>query len=608
MKDGLDNSTIDWWRDAAPADISSPVDITHEAELDPVGPTQPRVMQGLDQRRSNTSATSSSGEGSPSTPGSSSNATNSLREYQQAAHDAIYEYFEELDGNPIIEVPTGGGKSWIIAEFIKSVLAEWPDQKILMLTHVKELIEQNHEKLVLAWDGHPPVSIYSAGLGSYDHSKPIVYAGIQSIWRKANDVGHVDLVIIDECHLVNHDPEGMYRRFLDDLTQTNPALKVIGFTATPYRTGHGPLTHGHNRIFTDIAHRVTIDQLLDLGYLSMLHPKRTESVINVDGITVRAGDFVHSELEERVNDDQLTERILDEVESFAARQHRKHWLLFCTGVEHAEAVAQALTARGITAGCITGKTPKATRAELIDDFRAGRLRALTNANVLTTGFDAPMTDLMALLRPTMSTVLYVQMMGRGMRIAPGKEDCLVLDFAGNVARHGPVNRVEPHIVNHEEGAAPTKACPECDEIVHLSTMTCPACGYEWPVQDRPQPNASASTLRIIADPISTTTWVEVDSMAASRHRKAGKPDSMRLNFAYSNGMQRASKWLAFDHSGYAATAARSLWIKLGGLMPTPTSTTNALLRSHELVKPERIRVDTRGKYPEIVGYDMGEMR
>jgi len=529
-----------------------------------------------------------------------------LRQYQQDAHDAIYSYFDENAGNPVVVVPTAGGKSHIIAAFIQSVLNQWPDQRILMLTHVKELIEQNLEKLLQAWN-EAPVGVYSAGIGRRDHDAPILYAGIQSVYNKADLIGWTDLVIIDEAHLVNHDPNGMYRRFLADLQEMNPMLKVIGFTATPYRTGHGYITEGADTIFSDIAHDVSIDELLGLEYLSPLTCKQTKTQIDVSDVGIRAGEFIHADIEEIVSSENLINDAVDEVIAQAEAQDRGTWLVFCAGVKAAMRTRDVFREKGIECECITGKTPPDEREAIIRLYKAGQIQCLTNANVLTTGFDAPLIDLVAFLRPTASLTLYVQMVGRGMRLSPetDKENCLVLDFAGNVVRHGPVNRVKPRKIRKgdDPGEAPTKTCPECNEILHLSIMTCPACGHVFP--PKPKHEKTASTYDILAAQGDDSRWHEVLRMVPGRHQKAGKPDSFRLTFHC--GLTSFSKWFCFDHTGYAKTAAQSLWLKMGGTQPAPDSTTDALERAAwELPTPTAILVDQNGQYPDIKKYDMGD--
>jgi DNA repair protein RadD len=155
--------------------------------------------------------------------------------------------------------------------------------------------------------------------------------------------------------------------------------------------------------------------------------------------------------------------------------NRRSWLVFCASVQHAFHVRDAIRARGFTCETIVGETPGAEREALIHAFKRGDIRCLINANVLTTGFNAPGVDLLAMLRPTMSAGLYVQIVGRGCRVAPGRANCLVLDFAGNIARHGPINAVKPKgTKGYGDGEAPTKVVSRLQQ--HRSRRCAPLCG------------------------------------------------------------------------------------------------------------------------------------
>jgi DNA repair protein RadD len=401
-----------------------------------------------------------------------------LRDYQQRTIDQLYAWFSAGNaGNPCLVLPTGSGKSHIVAALCKDALQNWPETRVLMLTHVKELIEQNAEKMRLHWPA-APMGIYSAGIGKRDIGEPITFAGIQSVRTKAEMLGHLDLVIIDECHLVNHKEEGGYRKLLADLKAINPALRVVGLTATPYRLGHGLITD-KPALFDALLEPVSIEELVFKGYLSTLRSKVTSAKLDTSGVKKRGGEFIESELQAAVDTDDNNQRVVQEVIALAG--DRKAWLVFCTGVQHAEHVAEVLRQHGVAAQCVTGETPKAERKRMLDDFKAGKLRALTNANVLTTGFDYPDIDLIAMLRPTMSASLYVQMAGRGMRVKSHTDHCLVLDFAGVVEMHGPIVAVQPPKRGGDgDGEAPVKVCDNCDELVHISAKECPSCGHPFP--------------------------------------------------------------------------------------------------------------------------------
>ena len=470
-----------------------------------------------------------------------------LRPYQHQAITALYDWFRRNPtGHPCVVMPTGSGKSHVIAHLCHDAITSWPDTRVLLLTHQKELLEQDAEKLLAVWPD-APLGIYSASVGRKDLDQ-ITFAGIQSVRSRAKDIGHVDLVIIDECHLVSHGEMGSYRKLLAALVDINPDMRVVGFTATPYRLGHGLITDAP-AIFSDLIEPTSVLDLINSGYLSPLRSKQTDHHYDLVGLHKRGGEYIEKELSERVNTDAQNVEVVDEI--INRGRDRKTWLLFCSGVDHAYAVAARLRERGITAETITGETAKATREALLRDFKAGKIRALTNANCLTTGVDVPAIDLIALLRPTMSPGLYVQMVGRGMRLAEGKTDCLVLDFAGAVRTHGPITDVRPP-GKKGTGEAPMKACPKCHELIYLSVMSCPACGYEFPPPAaKPPPKLYDDDIMGISPlTMRVTSW----RWDVYTSRASGK---VMLRISYYGGLMQepVREYLPVTHDGYAGRKA-----------------------------------------------------
>ena len=301
-----------------------------------------------------------------------------LRPYQQRAIDSLYEWFQHNSGHPCLVLPTGSGKSHIIAELCRDVIQSWPDQKILVLTHVKELIEQDAEKILMAWPT-APLGIFSAGIGRKELGNPITVASIQSIGRHVAKIGHVDLIIVDEAHLISHKNEGGYRRIVQALEVVNPNVRVVGLTATPYRLGHGLITEG-SALFDALIEPTSIEELIFHGHLAPLRSKLTDLQLSTAGVRKRGGEFIESELQAAINKPKQNERIIREIVALAG--DRKAWLLFCTGVDHALAMRDLLRDVGVTAECVLGETPKPERERMLEDFKSGRVRAMTNANVL----------------------------------------------------------------------------------------------------------------------------------------------------------------------------------------------------------------------------------
>ena len=400
----------------------------------------------------------------------------SLREYQRKAIQSVFDYLAEKPGkNPCLVLPTGSGKSVCIAAFIEAAMAWWPDTRILILSHQKELIEQDARKL---HEIIPDMSIgiYAASLGYKDTADKVTFASIQSIYKV--DFPGIRFILVDEAHLINTESKGMYRKFLERYRRA----RIIGFTATPYRLGQGYLTDGEG-IFDDLIEPISILELQGLGYLAKLRNKGTFTKLDVTDVRIRAGEFSESDLQDKVDTFETNEAVADEIVKSADIYNRCHILIFCSGIEHSEHIARMLAEHGMRADYVTGAMGMPDREEKLQAFTSGNLRALCNANLLTTGFDYPEIDMICMLRPTMSPGLYLQMAGRGLRLKKGKnKDCLVLDFAGNVQRHGPIAFVEPPKRKGEgnRGVAPCKECPQCLEIVPASIGICPSCGYIFP--------------------------------------------------------------------------------------------------------------------------------
>lgn len=518
------------------------------------------------------------------------------------------DYWREGGGNPLVDLATGLGKSVVIASMIRDLLTAYPDMRVLVLVHVRELVSQDFTALVRLWPA-APAGIYSAGLGRRDAHHQIVFAGIQSVYRKARELGPRDLVLIDEAHLVPNGGDGMYRRLLDDLRDLRPDLRVAGFSATPYRLDSGRLDDGDGRLFDRVVYSYGVGAGIDDGWLSPLVSKRAASEIDVAGVARRGGEFVAGALEAAADTEALTRAAVEEMLAYG--QNRRSWLVFCAGVKHADHVAEALNRAGIPAACITGETESGLRDHLIRQFKSGQLRALTNANVLTTGFDAPATDMIAMLRPTLSTGLFVQMVGRGTRLADGKENCLVLDFAGNCRRHGPVDAIE--IETKRKKAAKedlavkpetvrAKECPNCQSMAGLSARVCKVCGHEWPAVAEHE--AAADDAPILSREVKVEPNDHpVVSWSAKPHMKLGSPPSLRVE--YLAGLLSVSEWVALEHRGYPRQKAGEWWRRHGGDLPVPATVDEAIVRFGELTRPSHIITRKNGKWHEIIGRRFG---
>ena len=524
-----------------------------------------------------------------------------LRPYQTHAVEAVRDYWQSGGENPLVSMATGTGKSLVQAALVKSLIADYPNLRVICLVHVRELVEQNAMAMLRAWPG-APIGINSAGLNRRDKRSQILFAGIQSVFREnAYSLGERDLVLIDEAHLLPLKGEGMYRTFLSKLKERTPDLRVAGFTATPYRAGTGRLDQSEGRLFSEIVFDYCIAQAIADGFLCPPVSPGTQTRLDVSGVRSVGGEFVQHELEVRVNDDFITERAVAEM--IARGADRKSWIVFACGIDHAKEIRRHLWRQGISADCVFGDTVKRERKQMFDRFKGGQLRVLVNVGVATTGFDAPNVDMIGLLRPTLSPGLYVQMIGRGTRLAPGKVDCLVLDFAGNLERHGPVDQIMPKAPKpkkvKEANAREiiSKECPECGSINHIFVRICMDCGYSFRPDDLPKHDVAPDEMRsVISDNL--PAWIGVDGIGFYRHDKINSPPSMRVE--YLSGVATHQEWVCFEHGGFAKAKASSWWRAMGGELPTPATVVEAMGRTGELFEVQAIQVRQRGKFFDVV--------
>lgn len=518
-----------------------------------------------------------------------------LRDYQQEAVDSIFKYWEQGYGdNPLVVAPTGSGKSLIIAEFCKRVCTEWPSVRIACVTDSKELIEQNEKEL----RSHYPdasTGVYSAGIGRRQTQAQITFAGIQSVFDKADKFGKQDIILIDECHMIGRTDATRYAKFLSDMLMANPNLVVVGLTATPYRLDSGMLHDGEDALFDGIAHVAEVKRLVDLKYLVPVVSKGGVKKIDLSGVHVRAGEYASNELAHAADDPELIRLAVAEITAYG--KDRRAWLVFASGVDHAEHVAKEFQSKGIDTKVITGDTEKVERDTTIRRFRDGRLKCLVNVGVLTKGFNAPCCDLIALLMATKSTGKYVQIVGRGMRTCDGKENCLLLDYGGNCITHGMIDEIDPvkkkNIFNCEPTPPPMKECPECHNVSHARVLVCEACGYVFPVTARHGTEAFAGA--VMSNQVKPQQVV-VAGMWVSRHKKPGKPDSVKITF-YTELDMEYYMWLGLDHTGYYREKSLSVVKQFGGMAITVDE---ALKESEYWRKPIAISVRPRGKFFDVV--------
>ena len=526
------------------------------------------------------------------------------RWYQQEAVSSCIEFLQKHPSphNPLIVMPTGTGKSVVIAKIIEYI-RQWPDNRVLMLTHVSELVQQNARKLIDIWP-ECNLGICAASLNLHDTKHNVLFGTVQTVASKLKRnkyaLGYRNLIIIDECHLLSEKSTSQYRTVLSTLTELYPRTRVVGLSATPWRTKGGMLTEQENPIFTDVAYNLN-DQfvkLIEQGYLAPLTAPAVPIHIDLEGVHVKQGDFDNHELQERVGNDLLLAQASDVMCHMGAQ--RRSWLVFVSGIDNGESVATMLNQRGISAIPVNSNHSTLANTKALNDFRAGAIRCLVSADQLTTGFDAPNVDLIALLRPTTSPGLHCQILGRGTRPCPGKHDCLVLDFARNIERLGPINAPKiPHkskgkgkTNTSEEQSESLKTCPQCGALWPRGARSCSECGYR-PPQDLDLVNLNAAPV-VYELGEATVPGGHVASVSAweiTPHQgKSGHPCLRIKLFCHSSKKPNFSAHFYLVFTPSAIVNAFDLWRSFQGNSPGPTNFGDALTRVTELKRPRAIEL------------------
>ncbi len=548
-----------------------------------------------------------------------------LKPYQRDAVNAVYEHLRDKDTNPCVVIPTAGGKSLCIAQVAKDAVTLWGG-RVMILAHVKELVEQNAGKLK-AICPELKVGVYSAGLDSRDVTQPVIVAGIQSVYNRIEQFKPFDLVMIDECHLVPPDGEGRYRTFLEAAKRANPNVRLIGWTATPYRTQGGLICKPEN-LLNEVCYEIGVKELINKGYISKITAKAGKVKADTEGLHVRAGEFVSEDVEKLMGDDGLVNSACREIVELT--KDRKACLIFCTSIAHCKKVADAIRRfYGEECAIVTGDTPDLERDETIRRLRGESiatdlfgtmlkpLKYCCNVSVLTTGTDIPRLDTIALLRPTNSPGLLVQMVGRGFRLSPdtGKTECLVLDYGRNIERHGPIDMIKVKEPGQGGGGPLAKECPNCRSMVPLSVMLCPDCGYQWPREEpeRKSHEATAAKVGILSGEVTVEKFpVRHTSYRVWEKRGAppGAPKTVRVTYDI-DYLTHYSEWLCPEHTGYARRKFEKWWREHAHpecFMPRTADEVcecefSGMLRE---VKEITVRFVSGQKYPEITGYELGD--
>lgn len=549
------------------------------------------------------------------------------RYYQTEALDSV----EPLSPGcrKLVVIPTGGGKSYIAGRLATDstlILG-----RVLILAHVKELIVQN-ALAVLQADPRADIGIVCAGidpmtlpahlrefLGRTDAE--ITIASIQSVYRKLHLWSDVGLILVDEAHRITPIGGKLYRAVMDEF----PITPIVGLTATPFRMGTGYLHKGDHALFEEISYEITMEELIELGFLVPFAKKGSELAYSDEGLKKVGDDFSQKDLARLTEDGAKTRNI---VKQFIQRAgERNHWLIFAMNVKHARMIKDLLDEEGVSAGIIHDKMhgDGLNRDDEIDLFKLGIYRALINVNVLTTGFDFPALDCIGLIRPLASVVLYIQCLGRGTRLSPAtnKIDCLILDYGGNAGRFGDYSNPD---VKAAKAGKRTKQCDACGEFNTQAARACVACNVKFPDMFKPCPKCNRELDRSsqkcdgcgYAYPLNesrldedgktiinnTAIWVDLDRWKIKSHSpycppgQDPKPNCVKIEYKGIDGVSFPD--YIFPESFGARPKFERFWTDHQGKLPVPATSEKAKERGSELRMPRRVKVIKSGSYYNIL--------
>ncbi len=520
--------------------------------------------------------------------------------------------------NPVVSAPTGSGKTIIGGWTIASLQSLKPESRILVVTHVKELVRQNARTMQQIIE--QPIGIYSAGLRSETRKDPdlhwydghdVVCGSIGTIYNKTNKgLGKFDHIIVDEAHRVPDKVDTMYRTLLQDQGQIDGVYggpHVIGLSATPFRLGKG-LIYGPGELFTNLAHEIPIRLLIEEGHLTAPASVKSKTKIDFSSAKVRNGDFDSNDIE-RIFKDEL-DQIVDECIHHAG--DRKKWILFASSIGQCEDFVAKLNDKGITSRSVHSMMERDVRDKNIKDFIDSEFKCLVNVSVLTEGFDCTDIDTVILARPTKSPGLYVQMCGRGLRLHEGKDDVMILDYGKNISRHGPIDAVRVKRPGPSNGKVPYKLCKDRN----VDGFEISGCGHENPMrvehcEECGSPFAMAGGMKLMTQPellqhvLSTPMWMYVEKVDSEIYMKPTTGNkTVKLTYHctddFGNKCQ-AREWVAFE-SKRAKFKVGQWWKRRNGIEPVPKTVQEGLTRiqNGELTMPHEVQIgSSQGRYFEV---------
>jgi len=508
-----------------------------------------------------------------------------LRPYQKDCIEAIISFIANGTGNAIISAECASGKSVLLArtaEFLQNI-----GFRVLIVADRSKLLIQNHAK----FQDVSNVGLVSSGLNKEEYGRAITVGGIQTIYNKIDKLGKKDWILIDECEsyekeLPDTKPEDL--TMYQQLVIHYPNARLIGMSATPFRTDSGKLGWGETIYEIDYATLLAGNHIVPLTNKIVDKP-------NLEDITIRGGEFAKNELDVKINVPELVQKSCDTLIKYAVRTGRKRILAFAVSKAHAYNIAEYLRVNKISSVCVEATTPEDEREHYYKWFENNdnEEKVLVNIDLLTKGADFPCIDLIACFRPTKSLRLWRQMLGRGIRKFEGKKDCLVLDFSGNIIEFGSLDEKinVGEIDKKKEKKKKTKECPSCQEAVPIAKMACPSCDHVFETQEREIKHEEKPFLE------GEGREYEVEEIYYNKHLKEGKPPTLRVAYYIKGRADPFHEYIAFEsESGFAKKRAYK-WLLKRGQDKFPITVDEVLKLS--LLKPTHITIKKQVDNPKF---------
>lgn len=399
------------------------------------------------------------------------------RPYQLECLEAIWNDIIVND-TALVALPTGSGKTFIFSHLIKRSIEIKHNIKIVIAMGRIDLVKQTEQAIARVID-RKHIGVYCGSLGRKEISRIITVASIQSI--ESVLLPNIDLMILDEAHNLDQ-KNGSYLRFINKCLDKNPKLKIVGFTATPFRsTG---TIYGEDKLFKKISYKKTVKEMIAMQFLCEPKMKSSQNCFDTSQLRIRSGEYMAEDITKLVSDKEL---VRQQVEDAISRMKDRNCIVWATAnIDHCNMVADVLMSMNERCTTIHSKLSKDTRSRNLSAFIGGSMRHMSFVTVLSEGFDHPPIDCVVLMRPTRSPVLYVQTVGRGLRPYPGKKECLILDYGQVILNLGPLD--DPNVKGKKkdaDGEAVLKECPKCFSYVFGGFKNCPECGHEFPPPSTP---------------------------------------------------------------------------------------------------------------------------